>query len=134
MATVSVRYIVDDVDAAIDFYCGQLGFAEVMHPDPAFAMLTQRRPAAGPAAPVGPTQAAAAAMPDGTTRTRRMGPIMLEVEDLEARSPTAPPHGRRFRNEIVTGIGSNNPRQDPAGNPVELFEPHARRGAASGGP
>ena len=41
MATVSVRYIVDDVDAAIAFYCGQLGFEEVMHPAPTFAMLTR---------------------------------------------------------------------------------------------
>ncbi|MGH9437812.1 MAG: VOC family protein, partial [Terriglobia bacterium] len=41
MATVQVRYIVNDVDAAITFYCGQLGFKEVMHPAPAFAMLTR---------------------------------------------------------------------------------------------
>ena len=41
MPTVSVRYIVDDVDAAIDFYCGKLGFTEVMHPAPAFAMLAR---------------------------------------------------------------------------------------------
>ena len=41
MPTVSVRYIVDDVDAAIEFYCGQLGFQEVMHPAPAFAMLSR---------------------------------------------------------------------------------------------
>ena len=42
MASVSVRYIVDDVDAAISFYCGDLGFTEVMHPAPAFAMLRFR--------------------------------------------------------------------------------------------
>ncbi len=41
MATVGVRYIVDDVDAAIDFYCTELGFTEVMHRVPAFAMLTR---------------------------------------------------------------------------------------------
>ena len=41
MATVSVRYIVDDVDAAIDFYCQRLGFEEVMHPAPTFAMLSR---------------------------------------------------------------------------------------------
>ena len=41
MATVSVRYIVDDVDAAIAFYCGHLGFEEVMHPAPTFAMLSR---------------------------------------------------------------------------------------------
>jgi catechol 2,3-dioxygenase-like lactoylglutathione lyase family enzyme len=46
MATVSVRYIVDDVDAAIAFYCQQLGFREEMHPAPAFAMLSRRRSAA----------------------------------------------------------------------------------------
>ncbi len=42
MASVSVRYIVDDVDAAIAFYCGDLGFTEIMHPAPAFAMLRFR--------------------------------------------------------------------------------------------
>jgi catechol 2,3-dioxygenase-like lactoylglutathione lyase family enzyme len=41
MAKVSVRYIVDDVDAAIDFYCRQLGFQEDMHPAPTFAMLSR---------------------------------------------------------------------------------------------
>ena len=41
MSTVQVRYIVDDVDAAIDFYCRQLGFEEVMHPAPTFAMLSR---------------------------------------------------------------------------------------------
>ena len=41
MATVSVRYIVDDVDAAIEFYCGRLGFTEVMRPAPTFAMLNR---------------------------------------------------------------------------------------------
>jgi catechol 2,3-dioxygenase-like lactoylglutathione lyase family enzyme len=65
VATVSVRYIVDDVDAAIEFYCGNLGFEEVMHPAPAFAMLSRgdlRLVLSAPAGGPGGGQA----MPDGT--------------------------------------------------------------------
>jgi catechol 2,3-dioxygenase-like lactoylglutathione lyase family enzyme len=65
MATVGVRYIVDDVDAAIAFYCGQLGFSEVMHPAPAFAMLERgdlRLVLSAPSGGPGGGQA----MPDGT--------------------------------------------------------------------
>jgi catechol 2,3-dioxygenase-like lactoylglutathione lyase family enzyme len=54
MSTVSVRYIVDDVDAAIEFYCTHLGFHEVMHPDPAFAMLTRGDLRLVVVSPVGP--------------------------------------------------------------------------------
>ena len=65
MATVSVRYIVDDVDAAIAFYCQHLGFTEVMHPAPTFAMLSRgdlRLTLSAPGGPGGGGQA----MPDGT--------------------------------------------------------------------
>ena len=64
MATVSVRYIVDDVDAAIEFYCRQLDFHEEMHPAPTFAMLTRgdlRLVLSAPGGPGGGGQA----MPDG---------------------------------------------------------------------
>ncbi|MGH3586530.1 MAG: VOC family protein [Pseudonocardia sp.] len=68
MATVSGRYIVDDVDAAITFYCRFLGFEERMHPAPAFAMLTRGDLRLALNAPgVGP--GAGAAMPDGTLPT-----------------------------------------------------------------
>jgi len=68
MASVSVRYIVDDVDAAIEFYCGHLGFEEVMHPAPAFAMLARgdlRLVLSAPGGGAGGGQA----LPDGTLPT-----------------------------------------------------------------
>src|SRR5919204_1648574 len=68
MAKVGVRYIVDDVDAAIDFYCGQLGFKEVMHPAPTFAMLSHgdlRLVLSAPGGGPGGGQA----MPDGAVPT-----------------------------------------------------------------
>src|SRR6266542_1146141 len=67
MSTVSVRYIVDDVDAAITFYCKHLGFKEMMHPDPAFAMLTRGDLRLVLAAPLGPDHPGGGSrpMPDG---------------------------------------------------------------------
>jgi catechol 2,3-dioxygenase-like lactoylglutathione lyase family enzyme len=124
MATVSVRYVVDDVDAAIDFYCRQLGFEEVMHPAPTFAMLSRgdlRLVLSAPGGGPGGGQA----MPDGTLPTTGgWKRVVLEVESLEATVETLRRHGARFRNEIVVGVGGSQILvEDPAGNPVELFEP-----------
>jgi catechol 2,3-dioxygenase-like lactoylglutathione lyase family enzyme len=124
MATVSVRYIVDDVDAAIDFYCGRLGFDEVMHPGPTFAMLARgdlRLVLTAPGGGPGGGQA----MPDGTVpEPGGWNRFQLEVGDLEALVGELRGHGTRFRNEIVDGVGGRQILvEDPAGNPVELFEP-----------
>ena len=124
MATVSVRYIVNDVDAAIAFYCDNLGFEEQMHPAPTFAMLTRgdlRLALSAPGGPGGGGQA----MPDG----RRPEPggwnrFTLEVTDLEGLVDKLRAQGVRFRNNIVTGVGGKQILvDDPSGNPVELFEP-----------
>ena len=124
MARVSVRYIVDDVDAAIDFYCGQLGFHEDMHPAPTFAMLSHgdlrlvlSAPGGGPGG--------GAAMPDGTLpQPGGWNRFQFEVEDIEATVTSLREHGARFRNDIVTGMGGKQILvEDPAGNPVELFQP-----------
>jgi catechol 2,3-dioxygenase-like lactoylglutathione lyase family enzyme len=127
MSTVSVRYIVDDVDAAIDFYCDQLGFEQQMHPDPAFAMLTNGDLRLVLVAPVGPDHPGGGSrpMPDGTKQQPGgWNRIMLQVTDLEDTIHRLRPRGVQFRNEIVTGIGSKQILvQDPAGNVVELFEP-----------
>lgn len=124
MATVSVRYIVDDVDAAIAFYTRHLGFSVDMHPAPGFAMLSRGdlrllvNAAGGPGG-------AAQPMPDG----RKPEPggwnrIQIEVDDLESEVETLRQAGAHFRNDIVAGFGGKQILlEDPAGNPIELFEP-----------
>jgi catechol 2,3-dioxygenase-like lactoylglutathione lyase family enzyme len=124
MATVQVRYIVNDVQAAIDFYTIQLGFQLVMHPAPAFAMLTRgdlrlvlsaSNPAAGGGQP----------MPDG--RVQQPGGwnrFAIQIDDLAALVDRLRSAGVHFRNQIVTGVGGKQIiLDDPSGNPIELFEP-----------
>lgn len=124
MATVTVRYIVDDVDTAIAFYCDLLGFKELMHPAPNFAMLLREDLRLLLSAPVG-AGGGSQAMPDGT----RPAPggwnrFELEVSDLARTVDELRAKGVRFRNEIVHGIGGDQILlDDPSGNPVELFQP-----------
>jgi catechol 2,3-dioxygenase-like lactoylglutathione lyase family enzyme len=124
MATVSVRYIVDDVDAAIAFYTQRLGFDEVMHPAPTFAMLSRgdlRLVLTAPGGGPGGGQA----MPDGTLpEPGGWNRFQLEVSDLESTVDALRASGARFRNEIVAGVGGKQILvEDPSGNPIELFEP-----------
>ena len=124
MATVSVRYIVHDVDAAIDFYCRNLGFTEVMHPAPAFAILSRgdlRLLLSSPGNAPGGGQA----MPDGSLpEPGGWNRFAIEVPDLAATVSGLRHKGVRFRNQIVTGVGGKQIlAEDPSGNPVELFEP-----------
>jgi catechol 2,3-dioxygenase-like lactoylglutathione lyase family enzyme len=123
-AKVQVRYIVDDVDASIAFYCGHLGFHEDMHPSRAFAMLSRadlRLVLSAPNASPGGGQS----MPDGTRQTPGgWNRFAIEVADLEAMVQTLRAAGVRFRNDIVTGAGGKQIIvDDPSGNPVELFQP-----------
>jgi catechol 2,3-dioxygenase-like lactoylglutathione lyase family enzyme len=124
MATVSVRYIVNDVDEAIAFYCGNLGFSEVMYPAPSFAMLSLgdlRLVLSAPGGGPGGGQP----MPDGRLpEPGGWNRFSLEVADLAATVDALRKQGARFRNEIVTGVGGKQILlEDPSGNPVELFEP-----------
>ena len=124
MASVSVRYIVDDVDAAIAFYRDHLGFEELMHPAPAFAMLRRgdlRLVLSAPGGGPGGGQA----MPDGTLPTPGgWNRFALEVDDLDAAVDRLREAGVRFRNEPVTGVGGRQVLvEDPSGNPVEIFQP-----------
>lgn len=124
MATVQVRYIVNDVDAAIAFYCGHLGFKEVMHPAPAFAMLVRGDLRLVLSAP-NPSAGGGQPMPDGTQqRPGGWNRFAIEVQDLSATVERLRKVGARFRNEIVTGVGGKQILvEDPSGNPIELFEP-----------
>ncbi len=124
MPTVSVRYIVHDVEAAIAFYRDRLGFHEDMHAAPSFAMLSRgdlrlvlSRPGGGPGG--------GQAMPDGRLpEPGGWNRFSLEVADLETMIETLRAGGVHFRNELVTGVGGKQVLiEDPSGNPIELFEP-----------
>jgi catechol 2,3-dioxygenase-like lactoylglutathione lyase family enzyme len=124
MTTVSVRYIVRDVAAAIGFYTGHLGFSVQIHPNDMFAMLTRgdlRLVLSVPGAAGGGGQA----MPDGTLpEPGGWNRFAVEVPDLDAAVAELRRDGVRFRNNVVTGVGGRQIiAEDPSGNPVELFEP-----------
>lgn len=125
MATVSIRYIVDDVAVAIEFYCRHLGFTEQMHPAPTFAMLTRgdlRLVLSAPGGGPGGGQA----MPDGTLPEPggAWNRFSIETDDLERAVAELRAAGVHLRNDIVDGVGGRQVLvDDPSGNPVELFEP-----------
>jgi catechol 2,3-dioxygenase-like lactoylglutathione lyase family enzyme len=136
MSTVSVRYIVTDVTAAIDFYTTHLGFEVQMHPNDLFAMLNRgdlRLVLVKPTGPNGPA-GGGAAMPDGTVQEPGgWNRFSIEVDDVAAIVGELRASGARFRNEIVTGTGGKQIIvEDPAGNPVELFEPILAEARLSG--
>ena len=124
MATVSVRYIVYDVDQAIAFYCRHLGFTEVIHPAPTFAMLS-RGDLRLVLTAAGGGPGGGQAMPDGRVpEPGGWNRFSIEVPDLAALVQELRSAGARFRNDIVTGVGGRQILlEDPSGNPVELFEP-----------
>jgi catechol 2,3-dioxygenase-like lactoylglutathione lyase family enzyme len=124
MGRVGVRYIVDDVDAAIDFYCDQLGFHEDMHPAPTFAMLSKGDLRLALSAPGG-GPGGGQAMPDGQVpEPGGWNRFQLEVEDIETTVSELRANGARFRSDIITGVGGRQVLvEDPAGNPIEIFQP-----------
>ena len=127
MSTVSVRYIVENVDRANEFYTKHLGFHLDMHPDPAFAMLSRgdlRLVLVSPV-PADHRGGGSRPLPDGTPQQPGgWNRIMLQVPDLDASVATLRQDGVRFRTDIITGVGTKQAMiEDPSGNPIELFEP-----------
>jgi len=127
MSNVSVRYFVDDMDVAVDFYTKRLGFTVTMRPAPTFSMLTRGNlrlllsATEGPGGGSQPMPDGRKPMPGGWNR------IQLEVEDIDREVDILRRSGARFRNDIVTGFGGKQILlDDPAGNPIELFEPPRR--------
>jgi catechol 2,3-dioxygenase-like lactoylglutathione lyase family enzyme len=126
MATVNVRYMVDDVESAVAFYTKHFDFKVLSSAVPAFAEVAR-----GDLRLLlsGPTSSAGRPMPDG----RRPGPggwnrIHFVVDDIVAEVERLRAAGVRFRNEVVTGPGGSQILlDDPSGNPIELFQP-SRRG------
>jgi catechol 2,3-dioxygenase-like lactoylglutathione lyase family enzyme len=122
--TVSVRYLVDDVRAAIDFYTTHLGFTVATEFPPAFADVRRGNLRLLLS---GPDSSAGRPMPDG----RVPGPggwnrIHLLVDDIEAEVARLRAAGLPFRNDVVQGPGGRQILlDDPAGNPIELFQPAA---------
>lgn len=126
MTSVSVRYIVNDVDAAIAFYTKYLDFNVDLHPAPGFARLSRdnlrlllNAPGAG---------GAGQAMPDGRVpEPGGWSRIQIEVDDLAGLVKSLREQGATFRNDIVIGNGGNQILlDDPSGNCIELFEPPKR--------
>ena len=123
--TVHVRYMVDDVGAAVTFYTTHLGFTRLTNQGPAFADVKRGNLRLLLS---GPTSSAGRPMPDGG----QPGPggwnrIHLLVDDIEAEVARLRGAGVRFRNDVVTGPGGKQILlDDPSGNPIELFQPAAR--------
>ena len=119
---VSVRYMVDDVDRAIDFYTSHFGFELGHNASPAFAEVIRGRLRLLLA---GPKSSAGRPMPDGRTP----GPggwnrIHFVVDDLAAAIEPLRSAGVEFRSEVVSGPGGRQiVLDDPSGNPIELFQP-----------
>jgi catechol 2,3-dioxygenase-like lactoylglutathione lyase family enzyme len=125
MATVTVRYLVDDLDDAVAFYRDLLGFEVELQPSPMFAMLYRGDLRVLLSVPGG--GGGSAPMADGAKQEAGgWNRFALQVADLEATVEELHGKGASFRNDVVTGVGVKQILlQDPAGNLVELFEPLA---------
>jgi catechol 2,3-dioxygenase-like lactoylglutathione lyase family enzyme len=119
---VSVRYLVDDVDASLLFYTTHLGFTELTNFSPAFADVVRGKLRLLLS---GPTSSAGRPMPDGRTPgAGGWNRIHLIVDDIHAETARLRDAGVGFRSDIVTGPGGAQiVLDDPSGNPVELFQP-----------
>ncbi len=124
MAKVQVRYIVNNIDEAIQFYTQHLDFKLEMHPAPSFAMLSHNDLRLVLSVP-NPAAGGGQSMPDGTKQTPGgWNRFAIEVADLSAFVAALQKAKVHFRNNIVNGVGGKQIIvDDPSGNPIELFEP-----------
>jgi catechol 2,3-dioxygenase-like lactoylglutathione lyase family enzyme len=121
---VNVRYMVDDVEAAVDFYTTHFGFTVRSNAAPAFADVVRgnlRLLLSGPRRSAGPP------MPDGRTpEPGGWNRIHFIVDDIAAETERLRAAGVKFRNDVVSGPGGQQIlAEDPAGNPIEIFQPAA---------
>jgi catechol 2,3-dioxygenase-like lactoylglutathione lyase family enzyme len=123
MASASVRYIVDDVNIAIDFYAGLLGFEVVMHPAPPFAMLKRGDLMLLLSQPSG-QGGGGQTLADGTSpEPGGWNRFQIQVEDVDAEVERLTAAGATFRSEVLRGVGGDQALlEDPSGNLVELFQ------------
>jgi catechol 2,3-dioxygenase-like lactoylglutathione lyase family enzyme len=121
----SIRYIVNDVEAAASFYAQHLGFKVEMNPAPGFAMLSRGDLKLLLSVPDG-GGGAGQSMPDGRhPEPGGWNRIQLEVDDLQGLVAALRTAGAHFRNDIVVGRGGKQILlDDPSGNCIELFQPH----------
>ena len=122
---MTTRYIVNDVDAAIEFYTGLLGFDLKQQAGPAFAIVKREDLAL---MLTGPTASAQRPMPDGSQPTPGgWNRILVEVEDIAATVAAMRSAGAKFRNDIISGkFGQTILAEDPSGNPVGLVQRPSR--------
>ncbi len=121
---VNVRYMVDDVESAVGFYTTHFGFTVRSDAAPAFADVVRGNLRLLLS---GPKSSAGRPMPDGRTpEPGGWNRIHLIVEDIAAETDRLRGAGVKFRNDIVSGPGGQQiVAEDPAGNPIELFQPAA---------
>lgn len=120
--SVAMRYIVDDVDAALSFYVDALGFELVQRMGPPFALIARDGLRLWLS---GPGTSARRAMPDGREPVPGgWNRLVIEVEDIEATVSALREAGATFRNEVISGPGGRQVLvDDPSGNAVEIFQP-----------
>ena len=122
---VRVRYMVNEVEPAVEFYTKHLGFEVKMENAPYFAMLARDGVGLVLSTPFGPG-GAAKPMNDGSKPEAGQGwnRMIIDVDDLESEIKRLSSAGIKFRNDIATGRGGSEViLDDPSGNPVELFQP-----------
>jgi catechol 2,3-dioxygenase-like lactoylglutathione lyase family enzyme len=125
---VAVRYIVDDVEAAVGFYTEHLGFTVAMFPAPEFAALDRGDLRLYLSAPRGSGGGARAAVDGSIPEPGGWNRFQLEVPDVAADADRLRAAGVRFRVELQVGTGGSQVVvEDPSGNPIELFQRAAQR-------